>query len=447
MLKLLFVALPALVRAQAPADPAAGQEAASGAPTAGQEAPPAGSDPAPAEAGAPGGSTPADPPAGPPGGGPPGGTGQPFTVQFADRDGKFDATSPPNMGVSPDGKNWFSVTLQDDGQRPDVAAGDGLYATVMASYANGKTHVRLRRGDKTVWTDAFDFDQSLQFVELSLILSGGEVATQVVSRGGNANSNAGGGTAQGAGAAGASGGLPGAPVPGVPEEPRPVQVGPAPEADALSAGEARRVGGVRVVLAAVGGALFGGLVAWFAPRLRRSRKVLEPVWAPGEPTVAGRRLLAARGEVWSVPDANWLVPVLTALSKAAAAERPVLLVPGPSRRRELAAALTGVPHVSWLAVDQPAPDKVLEAWSALAALSTPLLVVDGVGALERPEDDEEKDAVLRELLGDHTGHSVVVVVAGDPASVDLVLEPAEQGLAGGGALRIRRAPDGQITLA
>ncbi len=112
------------------------------------------------------------------------------------------------------------------------------------------------------------------------------------------------------------------------------------------------------------------------------------------------------GTVWSLPDAEAIHTCFMELLTTLSDHGTVLVVPTEEHREAAARAVVGKHTVHWLEQDCPEPRRLLGAAKQLAKASRslglpgPVLLIEGVDALEDALEDESPDAVLDELLAD-----------------------------------------------
>lgn len=183
----------------------------------------------------------------------------------------------------------------------------------------------------------------------------------------------------------------------------------------------------------------GGGLGWFGIRLLLRRLAAPATPSPfagrGAPTVASLPL-AGEARVWLLPDAPTQRALLLWLAQRGAEAVPVLVVPAAGSRAWLAQALTGQAAVSWLPEDRPPSGELLYAAHGLHHGQPPLVLVQGLEALQQADDDEPQDAPLAELLSLRPPELGVVVLCtpDDPLSEppDLRLELDGTALVGPG---------------
>ena len=147
----------------------------------------------------------------------------------------------------------------------------------------------------------------------------------------------------------------------------------------------------------------GGAVGWWAVRLGLRRlgraSTPRPVADQAAPAPLAPGIeLAGRGQVWELPSAPWQRALIRHLALHSAAGVPVLVVPAPGQRDLLAQQLAGLAAVCWPPLDQPPSKLLLEATATLRHTLPPLVLVQGLEALQQAEPEEPHDAPLLELL-------------------------------------------------
>ena len=371
------------------------------------------------------------------------------------------------------------VVAKDDGQPPDVAAGDSSWAGLATGCPSGELEVSIARGSETVWTQTVDVAASLSgpSVRIRMTASGTTAAVQ-----GDGGAEAPSvvpeeapplGDEEGALAFEGVQQLPGGTTPegepmvlspeealalsgheeGMPPEAEPGEVVPQeadeppppdeastepgppaegsvpgpPEEGSVLVPETPAVGTVehtRPAPAVVhdSGSSFG--LAW---GLAGAGLVL----VAGLGGLAGFSLGRRRASKVKLDGASagegppggvsgrWKVPAeamrAAALALAAAHRGPVLLVPAD---REL----DGFgPQTRWLPQEHPLPEDVSEAARALRPAGPVLVVVEGPGALEPPLPHHDPDAVLDEVPDELGDIAHVLLVSEGDAAVTLEL--------------------------
>jgi hypothetical protein len=146
----------------------------------------------------------------------------------------------------------------------------------------------------------------------------------------------------------------------------------------------------------------GGVLGWFGGRLLLQRlakpAMPTPIGGATPPTVAGLPLAGEVG-VWLVPEVESQQTLLLHLARRCAGSVPVLLVPAPGARAALTRGMAGLAGVSWLPDDRPPSGVLLDAAAGLRHGHAPLVLVQGLEALQPADPDEPPDAPLAELLG------------------------------------------------
>jgi hypothetical protein len=157
------------------------------------------------------------------------------------------------------------------------------------------------------------------------------------------------------------------------------------------------------------------------------------------PTLAGLPPIEGQRQAWLLPDDQAVLELSAALIGPLAARGPLLLAPRPDGREALEPALTGRWLAHRLEDDRPPdPRRLLRAAKGLARAgrglgleAAPVLLVQGQQALEPALEDEQPDAVIRELLADAPeALSVLVLCTGETLAElepSATLERDEQG--------------------
>jgi len=146
------------------------------------------------------------------------------------------------------------------------------------------------------------------------------------------------------------------------------------------------------------------------------------------------------GAVWSLPDAEAVHACSLELLTTLGDQGTVLVVPTAEHREATTRAAIGKHTVHWLEQDRPEPRRLLAAAKQLAKASRslglpgPVLLIEGVEALEDALEDEAPDAVLDELLADAPSGVTVLALCRteDLEAVEPTLSATrgEQGLLG-----------------
>ncbi len=355
------------------------------------EAPPGapGGDPEAGGAGAEGSETAA---AGTPGGEPVAvGAGRNFLVVLVDESGVHEGTALAfSVGV---GDAAVTVTLRDDGEPPDVDAGDGRSAAAVTGTPAAAGPATLRTPDgEVLWTEpSFTIPPDMLQPSLRLEVIDGQV----------------------------TGGL----TVDEPAGPAPGSDGGPPASPFVSLVESL---GLPIVLGLTSGILIGLLI----PAWRRRRGSGDPELA-ARPAVTWPKGLAlpapGEGACWLAPDEAARTRLIAGVARHAAAAGPVLVLPTPGSRPALAAALAGLSPVL-----VPARDGATAVGLAASArqLGEGLVLVAGPRALEAPAPAEPHDAELDELIELSPLPVVLITLAGEatPVSVTATLQASGDSL-------------------
>jgi hypothetical protein len=321
-----------------------------------------------------------------------------------------------------EGANQVTVRLADDGEPPDVEAGDGRSAAAIIGYSGPTAPATLHLADGTaLWSDPA-FTVAADLAQPSLRLTVGAE-----------------GVTGGLGVDGAAVG----PDALSPTDPGLKPTGP-PTAVPVDGTKAPLRRGRGLVAPIVLGMLGGCLVGFGVGELRRRRRddadtdsALAPrvavAWPPGlaqpEPGV---------GACWLLPDEQARTDLLVGLARHCASAGPVLVAPGAATRGALATALAGLPTVL-----VPAGDGVSAVGLAAAAktLGEGVVLVEGPSAIEPPDEGEDEDAPVDELIELSPLPVLLLVLAGEatPVQPAIAFTRSSEGL----LLGERRVLDGQ----
>ncbi len=289
--------------------------------------------------------------------------------------------APAKVSVGAEDAETFWVT--DEGELPDLVAGDGVLAGAAEVAPVGEeVPVRLLDGAGIeVWAGTVPLGGPVRLTRIDFTLTADRAEAKVD-------------------VLAAEAGGPGGPSPnGGPPSP----TGAALPSD-ITGGADLVVLGLMGLLGSLAGFVIGLLVA-------RSRvaalRLAPPLPSEARPVAPWPTPDAAA--LWRVaPEAREAVGV--AAARALAAHGPVLLCPPPGARAATRAALADVPNVLFPAEDTPSLASLLETAEHLAALGAPFLVVGGPGGIEPAEPDEAPDAVLADLLEDAKGAVAALVL-------------------------------------
>lgn len=275
--------------------------------------------------------------------------------------------SPQELRLGPPEGPLQTVSLRDDGQRPDVSPADGTWAGT-AGATPGQT-LRIEWGDQTAHVLV---PPQLDQGELSLVR--------------------------------ATDGLAGTFFAAPPPEPAATSNARAPAGeqpiDYLGGDLARGL---------VVGLPLGALVGWGIRRRRPRTHSRSLRVAP--PTLGEISLLPGQLYTLSVPFPEASLPTL---ARTLSPQVQVLLLPAHWRAERIRTNLADCAHVHTIPTPRPGTDQIRQACARLHAVGPVVLLIDGLGALESPDVGEAPAAPLHELL--RTCQAALLCVQGPDGS-------------------------------
>jgi len=316
------------------------------------------------------------------------------------------------------GTEGAEALLVDDGQGIDIASDDGMFSGLGSVAAVGEMALALKADGQVVWEGTTQLEAGLSSPSLRLAWKDGTVhSVRYASDGGTAPSEQAplGDAAAPAPTASTTVGAPAArpsPVPSMPGE-----------RDWLP------------IFLAVGLVFGVGGGAWFSARTGRPPQVRHLGGAPSFSWPPGWNT-EGFVQVVSVPDDTDGSTLGEALGRWFGKRGMVLMVGGEQ-------GLVSGP-VFGLEVSRPTVGQLVSAGNRLEELGPVTVVVLGASALEAPDEDEAKDAVLQELVAEAT-HPTVLVLSGqeEVAGVEArVLTRSPAGLVHEGRPELIQTPSG-----
>ncbi len=367
-----------------------------------------------------------------------GGGGRPFLLVISDPEGLLGGE--PQVTLCEEGT---SVAVLDEGNPPDVAAGDNTWAAV-APGCVGDTLMTLSADGDEKWSGDLGLDPTISSPSVRVTVSSSGVDVKLAGDGPDEGADVVPPAEGGVGTLALDAPGSAAPFTASPGSPSPGPTGASSSSSGGSGGAPWWLVAGALVLGVVGGAaavrfLPGRGGKGGATLVGAAREVRFP-----EPLPQPR----GASQVWVVPDDSARRQVVQALARRLSGRGPVLVAADPASREAHTQALAGLPTVFWLPGERLELDEVPRAASQLAAAGELALVVEGEGALEAPLKGEGADAVVQDLLTDAKVPFAIVVVTpalqlAGAASVTLEATPAG-GLSAGGIEVLSPAGGGRL---
>lgn len=313
--------------------------------------------------------------------------------------------APAKVAVGADAADTFWVT--DEGELPDLVAGDGVLAGAAEPSVEGDdVPVRLLDGAGIeVWAGTVPLGEGVALTRIDFTLQPDRAVAKVDVLGSGPAAPSGGPAPDGGPGGGAA----------LPTD--------------ITGGADLVVLGLMGLLGSLAGFVIGLLVA-------RSRsaplRIAAPVGTASRPEAPWPTPGAAA--IWRV-DASHGAEVGLSAARALAAHGPVLLSPPPQDRAAAQAALADVPNIVFPVEETPSLAYLLETAERLSAMGRSFLVVCGIDGVEPPEPDEARDAVLADLLDD-TSDDIALLVLLEPVADGVVQPTATAAVDEQGGLRV-----------